>query len=138
MLARLDGGHASVELVTANSQVVRAPGRRRPRRRRRRRLAPRHTPNPGIRETELIDDAIVCAVPPEHRWARRRSINREQFVATPMVVRDPSSNARWTVEAVLAAEGLKRRGAAWWRRRRRGRRCRTRAGAVHRSSSAGT
>jgi DNA-binding transcriptional LysR family regulator len=107
LLARLDGGHASVELVTANSQVVRglvADGRAD--------LGvaasrPRHTPNPGVRETELIDDAIVCAVPPEHRWARRRSISREQFLATPMVVRDPSSNARWTVEAVLAAEGLR-------------------------------
>src|SRR6187200_337237 len=50
----------SIELVTANSQVVRslvADGRadvgvaasR-----------PDHTPNPGIRETELIDDAIIC------------------------------------------------------------------------------
>jgi DNA-binding transcriptional LysR family regulator len=107
LLARLDGGHASVELVTANSQVVRglvADGRAD--------LGvaasrPRHTPNPGVRETELIDDAIVCAVPPEHRWARRHSISREQFLATPLVVRDPSSNARWTVEAVLAGEGLR-------------------------------
>jgi DNA-binding transcriptional LysR family regulator len=107
LLARIDDRQMSVELVTANSQVVRslvgdgradlgvAASR------------PRHTPNPGVRETELIDDAIVCAVPPEHRWAERRSISREQFLATPMVARDPSSNARWTVEAVLAAEGLK-------------------------------
>jgi DNA-binding transcriptional LysR family regulator len=107
LLARLDDGHVSVELVSANSQVVRglvADGRAD--------LGvaasrPGHTPNPGVRETELIDDAIVCAVPPEHRWAARRSISREKFLATPMVLRDPSSNARWTVEAVLAAEGLK-------------------------------
>ena len=71
MLARLDAREQlAVELVTANSQVVRAlvadgradvgvaasrPG---------------HTPNPGVRETELVDDAIVCAVPPGHPWAR--------------------------------------------------------------------
>src|SRR3954454_6753943 len=97
LLTNLENGRPlSVELVTANSQVVRAlvaDGRAD--------LGvaasrPDHTPNPGVREIELIDDAIVCAVPPDHRWARRRSISREQFLATPMVVRDPSSNARWT------------------------------------------
>ena len=93
----------TVELVTANSQVVRslvADGRadvgvaasR-----------PGHTPNPGVRETVLIDDAIVCAVPPEHPWAARGQVSAERFLATPMVVRDPSSNARWTVDAVLSA-----------------------------------
>jgi DNA-binding transcriptional LysR family regulator len=96
----------AVELVTANSLVVRAmvadgradvgvaasrPGA---------------TPNPSVRESELIDDAIVCAVPPGHPWAARGKVTRARFLSTPMVVRDPSSNARWTVEAVLAAEGL--------------------------------
>jgi DNA-binding transcriptional LysR family regulator len=60
----------AVELVTANSQVVRAlvadgradVGVAASR--------PNHTPNPGVRETELVDDAIVCAVPPRHPWAR--------------------------------------------------------------------
>jgi DNA-binding transcriptional LysR family regulator len=107
LLARLDDGHhISVELVTANSQVVRAlvgDGRAD--------LgvaASRsdHTPNPGIRETELIADAIVCAVPPDHRWADRRSVTREKFLSTRMIVRDPSSNARWTVDAVLDAASL--------------------------------
>jgi DNA-binding transcriptional LysR family regulator len=93
-------------LVTANSQVVRAlvadgradVGVAASR--------PNHTPNPGVRETELVDDAIVCAVPPGHPWAQRDHIGRERFLRTPMVVRDPSSNARWTVDAVLAADGL--------------------------------
>jgi LysR family carnitine catabolism transcriptional activator len=95
-----------VDLVTANSQVVRAlvadgradVGVAASR--------PNHTPNPGVRETELVDDAIVCAVPPGHPWAHRGHVSREHFLRTPMVVRDPSSNARWTVDAVLAAEGL--------------------------------
>ena len=96
----------AVELVTANSQVVRAMvadgradvGVAAAR--------PDATPNPGVREAELIDDAIVCAVPPGHPWADRRAVGRDEFLATPMVVRDPSSNARWTVDAVLGASRL--------------------------------
>ena len=96
----------AVELVTANSQVVRAlvgdgradVGVAASR--------PNHTPNPGVRETELVDDAIVCAVPPGHPWAARGTVTLKRFLATPMVVRDPSSNARWTVDAVLAADDL--------------------------------
>ena len=108
MLASLDERHPlSVELVTANSQVVRgivADGRAD--------LGvaasrPGHTPYPGVREEELVDDAVVCAVPPGHRWARRRSVPLEDFLGMRMVVRDPSSNARWTVDAVLGDRGLK-------------------------------
>jgi DNA-binding transcriptional LysR family regulator len=107
MLAGLDSDRQlPVELVTANSQVVRAlvadgradVGVAASR--------PNHTPNPGVRETELVADAIVCAVPPGHPWAQRGHVSRERFLRTPMVVRDPSSNARWTVDAVLAGEGV--------------------------------
>jgi DNA-binding transcriptional LysR family regulator len=97
---------ATVELLAANSQVVRglvADGRadigvaasR-----------PAHSPNPGVRESHLAEDAIVCGVPPGHAWARRREVRLDAFLATPMVLRDPSSNARWTVDAVLAARRL--------------------------------
>lgn len=95
-----------VELVTANSQVVRglvADGRadlgvaaRRP----------HATPNPAVRELHLVDDLIVCAVPPDHPWARRKSISQDEFLRTPIVVRDPASNARWTLEAELEERGL--------------------------------
>jgi DNA-binding transcriptional LysR family regulator len=108
LLTRLDASEKlAVELVTANSQVVRglvadgsadvgvAASR------------PDSTPNPGVRETELIDDAIVCAVPPGHPWAARGTVSRKRFLATPMVLRDPSSNARWTVDALLAALDLR-------------------------------
>jgi DNA-binding transcriptional LysR family regulator len=106
-LASHDGDRQlPVELVTANSQVVRAlvadgradVGVAASR--------PNHTPNPGVRETELVDDEIVCAVPPGHPWAQRDHVTRDRFLCTPMVVRDPSSNARWTVDAVLAAEDV--------------------------------
>jgi LysR family transcriptional regulator, carnitine catabolism transcriptional activator len=107
MLARLNGADPlAVELVTANSLVVRdmvADGRadvgiaasR-----------PHATPTPAVREEPLADDEIVCAVPPGHRWAGRPRISQEEFLATPMVVRDPTSNARWTVDAVLRETGL--------------------------------
>jgi DNA-binding transcriptional LysR family regulator len=95
-----------VELVSANSSVVRdlvADGRAdlgvaasRPGR----------TPYPGVRELTLAPDEVICAVPRGHRWAHRKEITLEEFLATPMVVRDPSSNARWTVDTMLSENGL--------------------------------
>jgi DNA-binding transcriptional LysR family regulator len=94
-----------VELLSANSLVVRdlvadsradlgvAASR------------PHHTPYPGVRELALADDEVICAVPSGHRWASRAQISLEEFLATPMVMRDPSSNSRWTVEAVLREHG---------------------------------
>src|SRR3954469_1730016 len=107
MLASFDDTRPlSVELLTANSQVVRAmvaDGRAD--------LGvaaarPEPTPSPGVRETQLAEDAVVCGVPPGHPWAERGQVGRKEFLGTRMVVRDPSSNARWTVDAVLAAAGL--------------------------------
>jgi DNA-binding transcriptional LysR family regulator len=91
--------------VTANSQVVRglvADGRAD--------LGvaasrPGHTPNPGVREQPLAADEVVCAVPPGHPWAAHGHVSAQRFLVTPMVVRDPSSNARWTVESALGATG---------------------------------
>jgi DNA-binding transcriptional LysR family regulator len=105
MLAR-EHWARSVELVIANSTVVRdlvADGRAD--------LGvaasrPNHTPYPGVRELELADDAIVCAVPESHPWAARGRISADRFQRTSMVMRDPGSNARWTVEAVLREHEL--------------------------------
>lgn len=99
-------GRAPVELVTANSQVVRAfvaDGRAD--------LGvaasrPEATPNPEIREEHLAGDAVICAVPGGHLWANRRRITQAEFLRTPMVVRDPTSNARWTVDAELRRRGI--------------------------------
>ena len=100
------GDALPVELLTANSHVVRAlvaeeradlgvAGGR-----------PGATPNPRVREQPLAEDEIVCAVPRGHPWAQRRRISRAEFQRTPMVVRDPGSNARWTVDSVLGRAGL--------------------------------
>lgn len=95
-----------IELVVANSSIVRdlvADGRAdlgvaasRPNR----------TPYPGVREVVLAEDAVICAVPATHPWARRPSISAREFLDTPMVMRDPSSNARWTVAAILREHDL--------------------------------
>lgn len=105
MLGREDG-QLRVELVSANSSVVRdlvADGRadigvaasR-----------PHHTPYPGVRELPVAGDEVVCAVPREHPWRMRQSISLGEFLRTPMVMRDAGSNSRWTVDAVLAERGL--------------------------------
>jgi len=100
-LAQHAGDGVAVELLTANSQVVRtlvgegradlgvAAAR------------PGATPNPAVREVKLAADVVVCAVPRPHPWAGRKRIARAEFLRTPMVVRDRSSNARWTVDSVL-------------------------------------
>jgi DNA-binding transcriptional LysR family regulator len=95
-----------IELVTANSSVVRdlvADGRAdlgvaatRPHR----------TPYPGVRELTVATDEVVCAVPREHPWSTREGISLREFLRTPMVMRDAGSNSRWTVDAVLRERGL--------------------------------
>lgn len=108
VLGRLSGRRdgCRVELVTANSSVVRdlvADGRAdlgvaasRPRR----------TPYPGVREVTVAADEVVCAAPREHPWSTRQSIGLREFLRTPMVMRDAGSNSRWTVDAVLRERGL--------------------------------
>ena len=65
------------------------------------------TPNPGVRQVHLADDAVVCAVPRGHPWAQRGRVTANEFLRTPMVVRDPESNARWTVDSKLRERGLR-------------------------------
>jgi DNA-binding transcriptional LysR family regulator len=107
MLARINEREPlAVELVTANSMVVRdlvsdgradlgiAAGRL------------QSTPTAMVREETLAEDAIICAVPPGHPWAKNGRVTQKRFLATPMVLRDPSSNARWTVDTLLRERGL--------------------------------
>jgi len=99
--------HKPIELLTANSEIVRnivSEGRAD--------LGivasrPGHTPYAGVSEVPLADDEVICGVPPGHPWAKRKTpISIKTFLSTPIVVRDPSSNARWTVDAVLKDQGL--------------------------------
>jgi DNA-binding transcriptional LysR family regulator len=105
-LVELGEAGPPVELVSCNSSVVRrlvADGR-----------AdigiaanePNGDTDDNLSELPLGTDEIVVAVPLSHPWARRRRITVEEFLSTPMVVRDPAANSRETVEATLRARGL--------------------------------
>jgi DNA-binding transcriptional LysR family regulator len=60
-------------------------------------------PEDRLEELELIDDEVVLAVPEAHPWHRRRTVPREDFLSTPLIVRDPGSHSRRLVDAVLSS-----------------------------------
>jgi DNA-binding transcriptional LysR family regulator len=103
--ARL-GRRLALELVVANSTVVhdlviegradfgiaasRAAGDR----------------SPLVRQLDLCEDEVVIGVSPSHPWAARETIPLNEFLRTPMVMRDPSANTRQVVDAVLRERGV--------------------------------
>ena len=93
--------HLSVELVIANSLVVRELVRE-GRAEFGIAAANRHeTPDGVLTELPFCDDAVVVAVPDGHPWARLDCVPLEELIRTPMVMRDPSANTRRTIEAEL-------------------------------------
>src|SRR4051794_20218499 len=99
--------HLSVELVIANSVVVRElvrdgraefgiaalePGA--------------DEPGDGLRALPFCDDEVVLAVPEGHAWAARDEVTPDELAATPMVLRDPSANTRRVVDAALREHDL--------------------------------
>ena len=102
---QLQERHLSVELVLANSVVVRdlvSAGRAEFG------IAAARigTPLPGLAQVHFCDDEVVVAVPDGHPWTELAAIEPEQLVAEPLVVRDPSANTRQIVDEALAARGL--------------------------------
>jgi DNA-binding transcriptional LysR family regulator len=97
--------HAPVELVAANSTTVRAM------------VCEERadlgiaavddlvTDPDGLTERVLTEDEIVLAVPQAHLWYQRETIPRTQFLATPLIVRDPEAHSRRFVERTLALAG---------------------------------
>src|SRR3954468_18711770 len=98
--------HLSVELIIANSLVVRdlvREGRAEFGIAATAREAP---PDSMLRELPFCNDEIVVAVPERHPWAARRSIPLRELTRVAMIMRDPSANTRQVVEGALAARGL--------------------------------
>jgi DNA-binding transcriptional LysR family regulator len=98
--------HLSVELMVANSVVVRELVRDG---RADFGIAAVDRITEGVapfRETPFCDDEVIVAVPDGHPWAALDEVPLDRFVATPMVVRDPSANTRRVVEQALVAKGL--------------------------------
>ncbi len=99
-------GHGwALELVAANSAVVRGMVRER---RADLGLAAmvEQAPGPGLVERLLCDDEVLVAVSEHHPWARAGVIELDEFLATPMVMRDPGSNTRHVLDRELRALGL--------------------------------
>jgi DNA-binding transcriptional LysR family regulator len=104
---RLHERHLSVELVIANSVVVRDLVRDGRAEFGIAALEPGDAEAGGaIRTLPFCDDEVVLAVPERHPWATRDEIDPEELAATPMVLRDPSANTRRVVDAVLATRDL--------------------------------
>jgi DNA-binding transcriptional LysR family regulator len=98
--------HLSVELIVANSAVVRdmvgegraefgiaaleaGDGR-----------------TGNLREIPFCDDEVVVGVPDGHPWCALREIDPAELVRTAMIMRDPSANTRRIVAAALEERGL--------------------------------
>lgn len=63
---------------------------------------------PGLTEQVVGRDRLVLVVPPDHRWARRRSpVEAAELARTRLVQREPSSGTRtWLERALGEATGL--------------------------------
>jgi DNA-binding transcriptional LysR family regulator len=98
--------HLSVELIVANSAVVRdmvGEGRAEFG------IAAQEASQSAgraLREVPFCDDEVVVGVPDGHPWATADEIDPVELVGTPMIMRDPSANTRRTVAAALGAQGL--------------------------------
>lgn len=56
----------------------------------------------GLHSLTVARDRLVVVVPPAHRWARRRRpLDAAELAATPLLVREPGSGARTTVDLAL-------------------------------------
>ena len=97
--------HLSVELVIANSLVVRELVREGRAEFGIAAVDANSPPDGVLRELPFCDDEVVVAVPEDHPWARLDAVPVDELVRTPMVMRDPSANTRRTIEAALEARG---------------------------------
>jgi DNA-binding transcriptional LysR family regulator len=98
--------HLSVELVIANSLVVRELVREGRAEFGIAAVDAGAAPDGVLRELPFCDDAVVVAVPEGHPWEALDAVPVDELVHTPMVMRDPSANTRRTIEAALEARGL--------------------------------
>jgi DNA-binding transcriptional LysR family regulator len=98
--------HLSVELIIANSLVVRDLVRE-GRAEFGIAATARDAPADGLlRELPFCDDEVVVAVPEDHPWASRDSVPLTELTRVPMIMRDPSANTRQVVQGALAERGL--------------------------------
>ncbi|MCH7230561.1 LysR family transcriptional regulator [Glycomyces sp. L485] len=61
---------------------------------------------PGLRRRRIGGDLLRVAVPPAHPWAARESIGPRDLAEAGVLVREPGSGTRDTLESALGAHGL--------------------------------
>ncbi len=64
------------------------------------------TDGPALVETPFCEDEVIVGVPQAHPWATADEVALDDFVRTPMIMRDPDANSRIVVDAALKALGL--------------------------------
>ena len=99
--------HLSVELLIANSRVVRDLVRDGRAEFDIAAIGAGDTRDETLRVIPMIEDEVVVGVPPDHPWAQVEEIDPAEFVRTPMVVRDPGADTRRCVEEVAEVNGLR-------------------------------
>jgi DNA-binding transcriptional LysR family regulator len=97
--------HLSVELVIANSRVVHDVVREG---RADFGIAAQEGADAvgTLREMPFLDDEVIVGAPPAHPWAGVEEIPLDDFLTTPMIMRDPGANTRRVVESALGERGL--------------------------------
>jgi DNA-binding transcriptional LysR family regulator len=98
--------HLSVELIIANSVLVRELVRDGRAEFGIAAVDPAAVPSDTLTELDFCSDEVIVGVPPGHAWAGKRSIDPKALAETPLIVRDPSANTRRTVESALEQRGL--------------------------------
>ncbi|MFZ5649395.1 MAG: selenium metabolism-associated LysR family transcriptional regulator [Bacillota bacterium] len=53
-----------------------------------------------------IEDDLALIVPPEHPWAKRDDIDKEELLAEPLILREPGSGTRRSFEQKIVEAGL--------------------------------
>ena len=62
---------------------------------------------PGLQSRAVAHDRLVVLVSPDHPWSwRRRPVTAAELARTPLVVREPGSGTRTTLETALAGLGV--------------------------------
>jgi DNA-binding transcriptional LysR family regulator len=67
------------------------------------------TVRPGLQRRSIGYDELVVAVAPGHRWSERTSVPAEEFAGTRLLVREPGSGTRETIDQAFQSAGLRLR-----------------------------
>jgi DNA-binding transcriptional LysR family regulator len=60
----------------------------------------------ALSETPFCEDEVVVGAPEAHPWATADEVALDDFVRTPIIMRDPGANSRIVVDAALELLGL--------------------------------